>query len=178
MNILELRAQKLAGRKLTMVTCYDYWSAALLSETGIDMLLVGDSAAMVMHGFSDTLPATIDMLVPHVAAVKRGAGKKFIVADLPFLAFRADLKTNIENVCRLMQAGAQAVKLEGYDRANHDLVRHLTDSGVPVMGHLGLTPQFVNAFGGFKVQGRANEQKSRFSNRHAGSRPRAALASS
>lgn len=159
MNILELKDWKKQNRKISMVTCYDSWSAKILSETNIDLLLVGDSAAMVMHGFEDTIPATVDLLVTHVSAVRRGAPKKFIVADLPFLSYRSDLKTNMEAILRLMQAGAQAVKLESYDNATHHLVRHLVDSGVPVMGHLGLTPQFVNAFGGFKVQGRTDEKK-------------------
>lgn len=159
MNILELPAWKKQKRKLSMVTCYDSWSAKLLSETGIDIVLVGDSAAMVMHGFDDTIPATVDMLAAHTAAVRRGAPKKFIVADLPFMSFRSDLNSNIQTVTRLMQAGASAVKLEGYDEKIHDLVSHLTGSGIPVMGHIGLTPQFVNAFGGFRVQGREAEQR-------------------
>lgn len=158
MSILELREAKREGRKLTMVTCYDYWSAKLLNESGIDLLLVGDSAAMVMHGFDDTIPATVDLLVPHVSAVRRGAPKKFIVADLPFLAYRGSLSESVESVRRLMQAGAHAVKLEGFD-GNAEFVRHLTDSGVPVMGHVGLTPQFVNAFGGFRIQGRGEDQR-------------------
>lgn len=158
MNILELREAKKQGRKLTMVTCYDAWSAKLLAETPIDMLLVGDSAAMVMHGHEDTIPATLELLTPHVSAVRRGAPRKFIVADLPFLSFRGDLNSNVENVRRLMQAGAHAVKLEGFD-GNKELVTHLVNSGVPVMGHVGLTPQFVNMFGGFRVQGRQQEQR-------------------
>jgi 3-methyl-2-oxobutanoate hydroxymethyltransferase len=159
MNILELPEWKKQKRKITMVTCYDAWSAKILSETGIDMLLVGDSAAMVMHGHDDTIPADIDLLAAHVAAVKRGAPKKFIVGDLPFMSFRSDLAINVRNVLKLMQAGAHAVKLEGYDESNHALIQHLTRSGIPVMGHIGLTPQFVNAFGGFRVQGRGEEQR-------------------
>lgn len=158
MNILEITDSKKAGRKLAMVTCYDYSSARLVAETSMDLILVGDSGAMVMHGFEDTIPATVDMIATHVAAVRRGAPKKFIVADLPFLAFRSDFKSNIDAVQKLMQAGAHAVKLEGYD-GNGELVRHLVQSGVPVMGHLGLTPQSVYALGGFRVQGRAEEQK-------------------
>lgn len=158
MNILELKKQKTHGRKLSMVTCYDAWSAKILAETSLDMILVGDSSAMVMHGFEDTIPATIDMIATHVAAVRRGAPKKFIVGDMPFLSFRGDLSANLENVRKLLQAGAHAVKLEGFD-GNGEFVKHLTESGVPVMGHLGLTPQFVNAFGGFKVQGREQEQR-------------------
>ena len=157
MNILEIRDSKRNGRKLSMVTCYDAWSAKILSETNVDMLLVGDSSAMVMHGFEDTIPATLEMMELQVAAVKRGAGKKFIVADLPFLANRSDLATNMRAVQRLMQAGAHALKLEGFD-GNGELVHHLVQSGVPIMGHLGLTPQSVYALGGFRVQGREVEQ--------------------
>jgi 3-methyl-2-oxobutanoate hydroxymethyltransferase len=160
MNVLELRALKEQRRKIAMVTCYDYWSAKILAETSVDLILVGDSGAMVMHGFEDTIPATITMMEAHVAAVKRGAPKKFIIADLPFLSFRSDLASNISDVRRLMQAGAHAVKLEGYD-GNAELVRHLVQSGVPVMGHLGLTPQSVYALGGFRVQGRGDEQARR-----------------
>jgi 3-methyl-2-oxobutanoate hydroxymethyltransferase len=160
MNILEIKKAKTEGRKLSMVTCYDFWSAKLLSETSIDILLVGDSSAMVMHGFEDTIPSNVETIASHTAAVRRGAPKKFVVADMPFLSFRSDLSENLRNVKTLLQAGAQAVKLEGFD-GNGELVKHLTESGVPVMGHLGLTPQFVNAFGGFKVQGREKERKAK-----------------
>jgi 3-methyl-2-oxobutanoate hydroxymethyltransferase len=152
MNIVELKKWKSEGRKLSMVTCYDAWSAKILNESPIDIVLVGDSSAMVMHGHDDTIPATIDMIAAHTAAVRRGAPKKFIVADIPFMQY------DLESVRRLMQAGAHAVKLEGYD-GNADFVKRLTESGVPVMGHVGLTPQFLNAFGGFKVQGRSPEKK-------------------
>jgi 3-methyl-2-oxobutanoate hydroxymethyltransferase len=158
MNVLEITAAKKGGRRLSMVTCYDAWSAKLLNRSPIDMLLVGDSSAMVMHGYADTLPATVEMISAHVGAVARGAPKKFIIADLPFLSFRGSLDASMDSVRRLMQAGAHAVKLEGFD-GNGELVRHLTRSGVPVMGHVGLTPQFVNSFGGFKVQGREEEKR-------------------
>jgi 3-methyl-2-oxobutanoate hydroxymethyltransferase len=158
MNVLELKKMKSEGRKISMVTCYDAWSAKILNETPIDILLVGDSSAMVMHGFEDTIPATTEMIATHVAAVRRGAPKKFIVADMPFLSFRGERQSNLESVRRLMQAGAHAVKLEGFD-GNGEFVKFLTESGIPVMGHVGLTPQFLNAFGGFKVQGRSVEQK-------------------
>jgi 3-methyl-2-oxobutanoate hydroxymethyltransferase len=152
MNIVELKKWKSEGRKLSMVTCYDAWSAKILNDSPIDIVLVGDSSAMVMHGHDDTIPATIDMIAAHTAAVRRGAPKKFIVADIPFMQY------DLAAVRRLMQAGAHAVKLEGYD-GNADFVKRLTESGVPVMGHVGLTPQFLNAFGGFKVQGRSPEKK-------------------
>ncbi len=158
MNALEFRERKVKGEQLTMVTCYDYWSAKILAESPVDLILVGDSAAMVMHGQADTIPASVEMLAAHVAAVKKGAPKKYIVADLPFLSFRGDLNSNMRNVQLLIQAGANAVKLEAYD-GNADFIRHLVQSGIPVMGHTGLTPQFVNAFGGFRVQGRDQEQK-------------------
>jgi 3-methyl-2-oxobutanoate hydroxymethyltransferase len=160
MNILEIKKAKAEQRKLSMVTCYDYWSAKLLNETSMDILLVGDSSAMVMHGHEDTIPSNVETIALHTAAVRRGAPKKFIVADMPFLSFRSDLSENLRNVKTLLQAGAQAVKLEGFD-GNGEFVKHLTESGVPVMGHLGLTPQFVNAFGGFKVQGREKERKAK-----------------
>ena len=158
MNALEFRERKIKGEQLTMVTCYDHWSAKILAESPVDLILVGDSAAMVMHGQADTIPATVEMLTAHVAAVKKGAPKKYIVADLPFLSFRGELTSNMRNVRLLLQAGANAVKLEAYD-GNADFIRHLVQSGIPVMGHTGLTPQFVNAFGGFRVQGRDQEQK-------------------
>ncbi len=153
MTLAELKKRKQKRDRLTMVTCYDAWSARILEASPVDFILVGDSAAMVMHGFKDTIPATIEMMAYHVAAVRRGAPTKFVVADLPFLAFRGDLNSNIRGVQILMQAGANAVKLESAE-GNENFVHHLVQSGIPVMGHIGLTPQFVNAFGGFKVQGR------------------------
>lgn len=160
MNALDFVAFKQEGRKISMVTSYDYWSARLLNQTPIDVLLVGDSAGMVMHGFSSTLPVSLEMMVLHVAAVVRGAPEKFIVADMPFLTFRKSLSDNMLAVEKLMQAGAHAVKLEGI-AGNEDLMRHIVQSGVPVMAHLGLTPQSVNQFGGFKVQGREQEARER-----------------
>jgi 3-methyl-2-oxobutanoate hydroxymethyltransferase len=122
----------------------------------VDGILVGDSVAMTIHGFGDTLSATIEMMCMHTAAVARGAKNKFIVADLPFMSYRKSLDAAIDNVVRLMQSGAHAVKLEGVT-GNLDLIRHLVESGVPVMGHVGLTPQFVHALGGYKLQGKSKE---------------------
>lgn len=153
MNILDFQRKKEAHEKITMVTCYDYTSAAMLAQTDIDCVLVGDSLAMTMHGFQDTLAATIEMMALHTAAVKRGIGSKFIVADLPFLSYRQSQTMTLQAVLALMQAGAHAVKLEGA-AGNVETVRHLVESGVPVMGHLGLTPQYVNTFGGYRVQAR------------------------
>ncbi len=151
MNVLEFQKQK-SKRKLTMVTCYDTWSARLIAGTSIDAILVGDSLAMVMHGHPTTLPATTALMALHTKAVARGLGSQLLVADMPFLSYRKGLRTGVEAAGTLMQAGAHAVKLEGA-RGHLDLITHLVDSGVPVMGHLGLTPQSIHQLGGFKVQG-------------------------
>jgi 3-methyl-2-oxobutanoate hydroxymethyltransferase len=144
------------GRKISVVTCYDYWSARIIDESDVDAVLVGDSAAMVMHGFETTVNAEIEMMTYHVAAVKRGIKNKFLIADLPFLAHRKGFSFLMECVDRFMKVGAQAVKIEGAE--NHlELIEHVVKSGVPVMGHLGLTPQFVHQFGGFKLQGKEND---------------------
>lgn len=156
MTVCDFQAKKLSGEKITMVTCYDFTSAAILDKTSIDCLLVGDSLSMTMHGFNDTIAATTDMMVLHTAAVSRGAKDKFIVGDLPFLSFRSSLSENIAAVRALMQAGAHAVKLEGAV-GNTEFISHLVNSGIPVMGHIGLTPQFLNQFGGYKVQGKTEE---------------------
>lgn len=157
-NLLEIMAAKKEGRKMTMLTCYDFWSAKLLNETTVDMLLVGDSAGMVMHGQEDTLAVSTEMLAEHVRWVRRGAKNKFIVADMPFLSFRYCLDESLRNVHQLMAAGANAIKIEGV-RGHDQLIHHIVQSGVPVMGHLGLTPQSIHNFGGFKVQGRSVDQQ-------------------
>lgn len=141
-----------------MITCYDSWSAAIIAETGLDCILVGDSASMVMHGYESTINATIEMMAPLTAAVRRGAPDAFIIGDMPFLSNRVSLDIVLENVRQLMQAGANAVKLEGA-RGNLKTIAHIVDSGVPVMGHLGLTPQSVNQLGGYKVQGKEDQTR-------------------
>lgn len=155
-NILDFVKKKKASEKISMLTCYDYTSARILSRSAIDCLLVGDSTAMTMHGFKNTLSATMDMMFYHTAAVSRGANNKFIVTDLPFLSYRKSLSKSISAARRLIQAGANAVKLEGVT-GNIKFIQHLTESGVPVMGHLGLTPQFIHALGGYKIQGKTFE---------------------
>ncbi|XOV84631.1 MAG: 3-methyl-2-oxobutanoate hydroxymethyltransferase [bacterium] len=153
MNVLDFAARKSAGEKISMVTCYDYWSAKILNQSDVDTLLVGDSLAMVVHGFPSTIHATVAMMATHVAAVRRGAETKFVIADMPFLSMRKGLVAAMDAASELMQAGANCLKVEG--AAGHlDIVAHLVESGIPVMGHLGLTPQSVEAFGGHKVQGR------------------------
>ncbi|HUP58399.1 MAG TPA: 3-methyl-2-oxobutanoate hydroxymethyltransferase [Bdellovibrionota bacterium] len=153
MNVLDFQKMKDEKRKISMVTCYDYSSARIVNESKVDCILVGDSLAMTMHGLPTTLGATVEMMTLHTAAVARGAPSKFIVADMPFLSYRKGLEPAMDCVRELMAAGAHAVKLEGV-RGHADLVAHIVDSGVPVMGHLGLTPQSVNQLGGMKVQAR------------------------
>lgn len=157
MNILDFAKRKRAGEKISMVTCYDHWSAQILNNSDIDTLLVGDSLSMVMHGFDSTVHATVDMMALHTAAVRRGAPDKFVVADMPFLSVRKGLNPAMEAVQALMQAGGNCVKIEGA-QGQLDIMSHIVESGVPVMGHLGLTPQSVEAFGGHKVQGRNEGQ--------------------
>lgn len=156
MNIFDFIRMKEKGEKITMVTCYDYSSARILSQTSVDCLLVGDSVAMTMHGYKDTLSATVEMISFHTKAVSRGAGDKFIVADLPFLSYRKSMSENVTAAQTLIQSGAHAVKLENA-AGNIDLIRHLTESGIPVMGHLGLTMQLMHMLGGIKVQGKTEQ---------------------
>jgi len=160
MNILKLPERKRRLDKLVMVTCYDYTSARIVEQSDVDMILVGDSAAMVMHGHPTTLPISVDMMAWHVASVRKGAPRKFIVADLPFLSYRKSLSETMDAVGKLMQAGAEAVKLEGI-AGNAETIAHIVQSGVPVMGHIGLTPQSVNGLGGFHVQGGSASERQR-----------------
>lgn len=146
---------KAAGRRISMVAAYDAWSATLIARSQVDAILVGDSAAMVLHGHPTTLAATVDMMALHTAAVARLANGKLVIADLPFLSFRKGLVVAMNAVETLMRAGAHAVKLEGVD-GNEEIVSHVVGSGIPVMGHIGLTPQSVHQLGGYRVQGRGN----------------------
>lgn len=152
-TILDFQKMKSADQKISMVTCYDYWSAKIISQTNIDCILVGDSLAMIMHGHPTTVPATVDLMAIHTAAVVKGIEDKLIIGDLPFCSYRKGLTENMQAVEKIMQAGAHAVKLEGAI-GNEELVKHIVNSGVPVMGHIGMTPQSVNQLGGFRVQGK------------------------
>jgi 3-methyl-2-oxobutanoate hydroxymethyltransferase len=152
-SVLDFSKKKTAKEKISMVTCYDYWSAKILNESNIDCILVGDSAAMVMHGHDSTIPMDVKTMAAHIAAVKKGAPDKFIVGDMPFLTHCKGVKYAMDSVEKLMCAGAQAVKIEA-QHGHEKIIKHIVDSGVPVMGHVGLTPQFVNQLGGYKVQGK------------------------
>lgn len=160
MNIHTFTQRKTQQNKISMITCYDYWSASIIAQSDIDCILVGDSSAMIMHGHTSTVPIDTETLALHVAAVAKGAPKKFIIGDLPFCAYRKSLSDTVTNAQKLMQAGAQAIKLEGAE-GNFETITHLVQSGIPVMGHLGLTPQSINTLGGFKVQGKKDDQAQR-----------------
>ena len=151
----EFARAKAARRKISIVTAYDAWSARLVARSNVDAILVGDSAAMVVHGHDTTLPATLSLMAMHTRAVARAAGRKFVIADLPFLSYRKGIPAAMTAVGLLVRNGAQAVKLEGVE-GHADVIRQIVGSGVPVMGHLGLTPQSVHRFGGFRVQGRSD----------------------
>ena len=159
-NVLDFARFKAEGRKISMVTAYDAWSARLVAHSQVDAVLVGDSAAMVMHGHPSTLAATVHVMGLHTRAVAQSAAGKFVTTDLPFLSFRKGIATAMNAVGVLMRQGAQAVKLEGVD-GHEDVITHIVGSGVPVMGHIGLTPQSVHQFGGFRVQGRDEEAAAR-----------------
>ncbi len=156
-RIPDLRVMKATGTKIAVLTAYDATMARLLDRAGIDVILVGDSVGMVVLGFESTIPVTLDMMIHHTRAVTRGASRALIVADLPFLSYQISPEEAIRNAGRLVQeGGAAAVKLEG-GHAVLEVVRRLTDYGIPVMGHLGLTPQSVHALGGFRQQARDAE---------------------
>lgn len=147
-----VRARK-GVEKLTMVTAYDYPTAQIAAEAGIDMILVGDSVANAVHGFDDTLRVTVDMMVMHGAAVARAKPHSLVVVDMPWLSYHVSIEESIRNAGRLVQeGGAESVKLEG---ARPQVVARIVDAEIPVMAHLGLTPQSVHAMGGYKVQGKA-----------------------
>jgi 3-methyl-2-oxobutanoate hydroxymethyltransferase len=156
-----LRARKMSPDKIAVVTAYDVVFARLADEAGLDAILVGDSVGMVVQGQSTTLPVTLDEMVYHTRIVARGVRRAHVVADLPFMSYQASLEDGMRAAGRLMkEGGAEAVKLEG-GVAVAELVHRLVTAGIPVMGHIGLTPQSVHQLGGFKVQGRGDAQRAR-----------------
>ncbi len=147
-----LRAAKSRGEKLAVVTAYDYTSAKLVDAAGVDAILVGDSLGMVVQGHATSLPVTLDEMIYHTRCVVRGVKRSLVVTDLPFLTYQVSLEQALLNAGRVMkEAGAHAVKLEGGERMA-GTIRAVVEAGIPVMGHIGLTPQSVHQFGGFKVQ--------------------------
>jgi 3-methyl-2-oxobutanoate hydroxymethyltransferase len=142
------------SQKITCLTAYDYPTARLLDEAGVDVLLVGDSLSMVVLGYDSTLPVTIDEMLHHTRAVRRGTRRALVVSDMPYGSYHADTAESLRNAVRFVkEAGAEAVKVEGGERRLELIVR-LTEAEIPVMGHVGLTPQSVNALGGYRVQGK------------------------
>ncbi|MBQ9688852.1 3-methyl-2-oxobutanoate hydroxymethyltransferase [bacterium] len=143
------------GEKITALTAYDYSTAKYIDEAGIDFILVGDSLGMVILGYDSTCKVTIDEMKIFTAAVTRGAKRCLVVADLPFMSYHADLAEGVRNAGELIKAGAQAVKLEGATDHILSVIKRCTESGIPVMAHLGFTPQSLNTLGGFKVQSKS-----------------------
>ena len=151
-TVPSIRARK-GIEKIAMVTAYDYPGAMLASEAGIDIILVGDSAANTVHGFDNTLSITMEMMTHHVAAVARAKPHSLVVADMPWMSFHISPEETVRNAAALIRAGAEAVKMEG-GTARVPHIRRILDAEIPVMGHLGLTPQSIHAEGGYRVQGR------------------------
>jgi 3-methyl-2-oxobutanoate hydroxymethyltransferase len=148
---------KARGEKIAMITAYDYTSAIIVERAGIPIILVGDSLGHVVMGYDSTVPVTMEDMIHHIKAVMRGSEKAHVVGDLPFMSYQADTAEAIRNAGRLLkEGGCQSVKLEG-GRSISETVSKITQAGIPVMGHLGLTPQAVNQLGGYRVQGRTTK---------------------
>ena len=154
-TVATMQQQKLDGDKITMLTAYDYSTAKLVDECGVNTILVGDSLGMVMLGYEDTLSVTMEDMIHHTAAVTRGAKNALVVGDMPFMSYQTSVYDAVVNAGRLMKEGrCQAVKLEG-GASVCPQIKAITEASIPVVAHIGLTPQSVNAFGGFKVQGKS-----------------------
>ncbi|RQH20293.1 3-methyl-2-oxobutanoate hydroxymethyltransferase [Okeania hirsuta] len=153
---------KQKGRSIVALTAYDYAIAQILDQAGVDLILVGDSLAMVALGYDTTLPVTLDEMIHHAKAVRRGVKQALIVVDLPFLTYQESIQQAIHSAGRILkETGAQAVKLEGGNEAIAQTISKLTSVGIPVMGHIGLTPQSVHQFGGYRKQGKTPDAKAR-----------------
>ncbi|ACN99142.1 3-methyl-2-oxobutanoate hydroxymethyltransferase [Sulfurihydrogenibium azorense] len=160
-DITQFLKAKETGQKITMVSTYDYWSAKLCEEAGIDAILVGDSLGMVIQGNNSTLPVSLEEMIYHTKAVRKGAPNTFIVVDMPFMSYHTSVEEAVKNAGRVIkETGANAVKLEGAGIVL-EITKKLVSIGIPVMGHLGLTPQFINLFGGYKVQGKTIDSRKR-----------------
>ncbi len=156
-SVATFQKMKDKGTKISMLTAYDYSTAKLEDEAGVNSILVGDSLGMVMLGYEDTLSVTMEDMIHHTAAVSRGAKNALVIADMPFMSYEPSVELAVQNAGRLMKEGrANAVKLEGGVRVAAQ-IKAITTAGIPVCAHIGLTPQSVNAFGGFKVQGKTEE---------------------
>ena len=157
-SIRDIADMKARGEKIPMITVYDYTSVQLADSAGIPMVLVGDSLGMVVLGYDSTIPVTMDDMLRHAKAVARGAKRYMIVVNLPFMSYLLDNQQALANAARLVQeGGAHSVKLEGGERSTHTVVR-IVETGIPVMGHIGLTPRSVHGLGGYRVQGRQRQE--------------------
>lgn len=159
-NIAQIRDMKQKGEKIAMLTAYDYSTAKIVDESGVPLILVGDSLGMVVLGYENPIPVTVDVMIHHTKAVVRGSTKALIVGDMPFMSYHVSMEEALHNAGRFIQeAGCQSVKLEGGVTVA-DKVRRMVQCGIPVMGHIGLTPQSVNQLGGWRVQGKTPEAAS------------------
>ena len=160
-TINQIKEMKQKGEKITMLTAYDYSTARIIDEVGIPLILVGDSLGMVVLGYESTIPVTIDEMLHHTKAVVRGTKRAMVVGDMPFMTYHVSIEDALRNAARFIQeGGAQAVKLEGGVTAAEKVSR-VVDCGIPVMGHIGLTPQSIHQLGGYKVQGKTPEAAAR-----------------
>lgn len=161
-DITQFFKAKEKGEKLTLISTYDYWSAKLCEESGIDAILVGDSLGMVFQGNDSTLPVSLEEMIYHTKAVRKGAPNTFIIVDMPFMSYHTTVEEAVKNAGKVIkETSANAVKVEGASDLVLEITQRLTSIGIPVMGHLGLTPQFINIFGGYKVQGKTEESQSK-----------------
>jgi 3-methyl-2-oxobutanoate hydroxymethyltransferase len=163
-TITEIKEMKQRKEKIPMLTAYDYVTAKMVDEAGVPLILVGDSLGMVMLGYESTIPVTMEEMIHHTKAVVRGAKKALIIGDMPFMSYHISVPDALHNAARFIQeGGTQAVKLEGGEVVA-EKVRRLVDCGIPVMGHIGLTPQSIHQLGGFKVQGKVVEEAKKLLN--------------
>jgi 3-methyl-2-oxobutanoate hydroxymethyltransferase len=163
-TITDIKEMKQRKEKIPMLTAYDYVTAKMVDEAGMPLILVGDSLGMVMLGYESTIPVTMEEMIHHTKAVVRGARKALIIGDMPFMTYHVSVSDALHNAARFIQeGGAQAVKLEGGEVVA-EKVRRLVDCGIPVMGHIGLTPQYMHQLGGFKVKGKAVEEAKKLLN--------------
>ncbi|MFQ5536666.1 MAG: 3-methyl-2-oxobutanoate hydroxymethyltransferase [Gemmatimonadota bacterium] len=161
-SILDFLEMKRRGERIVAITAYDVLFARVVEEAGVDLILVGDSLGQVVLGYDSTLPVTLDEMIHHARAVRRGAPETFVVLDLPFMSYQVGPQDALRSAGQAMkEAGVEAVKLEGGDPRTCETVNALVTAGIPVMGHLGLTPQSVHALGGYRVQGRKEEEATR-----------------
>ena len=153
-SIQKIQNYKKEGKKITVLTAYDYSTAKYLDQAGVDMILVGDSLAQVALGYENTTDIGMEEMIVFTRAVSRAVENALLVADMPFMSFQLDKYETMKNACELIKAGANAVKMEGCSDFTIDCIKHLTQNGIPVMGHLGFTPMSINSLGGHKIQGK------------------------